>query len=349
MPGAVTRVLFILKRREDFNPVKHNPMGLSTGLYNSASYIVNMLNYKGVHAKLDVAIDNNCIDRLVTQFKPTHVVVEAMWVTPAKFAELVPLHPTVKWIVRLHSETPFIAGEGMAMNWLGDYMTNKNILIACNAPRMLEEVKMILKLKGKSEDKAIYLPNYYPQWYRNRAMIDRKSEYVNVACFGAVRPLKNHLLQALAALKFAGKIKRKLKFHINGGRQEMKGEPIMQNLKNLFLQIHSSGHELVIHEWEQREKFLNLCSSMDVGMQCSYSETFNIVAADLVSQGVPIVCSEEVPWISSLFSAKPSSCDDMANSLLFAYKFPKLNLWYNRGNLKSYTNKSEKIWLEYFK
>lgn len=58
-----SKVLFILKRREDFNAVTHSHVGLSTGLYNSASFVHNMLTDQGVESNLDVAIDNNCIDR----------------------------------------------------------------------------------------------------------------------------------------------------------------------------------------------------------------------------------------------------------------------------------------------
>ena len=128
-----TRILFILKRREDFIPIKHSPLGLSTGLYNSAKFMQEMLVNSGVDAEIEVAIDNNCIDRLVSRHKPTHVILEALWVVPSKFAVLTKLHPTVKWIVRLHSELPFMSGEGIAMDWLGDYSDFANIVIGINA------------------------------------------------------------------------------------------------------------------------------------------------------------------------------------------------------------------------
>ena len=140
------RILFILKRREDFNPVKHSPLGLSTGLFNSASFMDDMLKNLGIESALEVAIDNNCIDRLVTKHKPTHVIIEALWVVPSKFAILTKLHPNVKWIVRLHSEMPFMAGEGMAMDWIGDYVTYPQLIIGVNAPRMLDEVQTYLKI-----------------------------------------------------------------------------------------------------------------------------------------------------------------------------------------------------------
>ena len=76
----MTRVLFILKRREDYNAVLHSHVGLSTGLFNSASFVNDMLNHSGIDSELEVAIDNNCIDRLVTRHQPDYCIIEALWV-----------------------------------------------------------------------------------------------------------------------------------------------------------------------------------------------------------------------------------------------------------------------------
>ena len=110
------KILFILKRREDYNGIIHSHVGLSTGLFNSASFMNDMLNDAGVESKLVVVEDNNRIDSEVYKYKPTHVIIEALWVVPSKFAILADLHPTVKWIVRLHSELPFLANEGIALD-----------------------------------------------------------------------------------------------------------------------------------------------------------------------------------------------------------------------------------------
>lgn len=43
-------VLFILKRRPDYDPNEHSANGMSTGLFNSASFMSNMLIEHGVDA-----------------------------------------------------------------------------------------------------------------------------------------------------------------------------------------------------------------------------------------------------------------------------------------------------------
>jgi len=347
-----SKVLFILKRREDYNAVVHSAIGLSTGLYNSANFMNEMLNESGIESKLVVVTDNNDIDREVSQYKPTHVIIEALWVIPSKFSVLQKLHPNVTWIVRMHSETPFVAGEGMAMDWLGEYSNFQNVIIACNTPRFLQEIRNYLQFKNswcniEAEERVIYLPNYYPNDYRKKKMY-RNKDHVDVGCFGAIRPLKNHLLQAMSAVKFAEDIGKSLFFHVNIGRIEMKGDAVFHNLRGMFEQLHDRGHRLINHQWTPRENFLELCASMDIGMQVSFSETFNIVGADFVSQGVPLVGSKEIPWSSSLYNANPTESCDITAKLHSAYSFPTLNTWRNQNNLTAYCKKTRKIWVRYF-
>ena len=348
----VKKVLFILKRREDFNATAHSHVGLSTGLYNSASFVHNMLNDLGIESNLEVAIDNNCVDRLVTKHRPTHVIIEALWVVPSKFTVLQKLHPTVKWIVRLHSEMPFMAGEGNAMDWLGDYSRFKNIIVACNAPRMLRETRLYLQHLNQwdnatTNERVIYLPNYYPQDYVAKPF--KKNKYwIDIGCFGAVRPLKNHLLQAFGAIEFAEKIGKQLRFHVNAGRIEMQGGPALNNLKGLFQQISDHGHQLVNHQWTPREGFLELCSTMDIGLQVSFSETFNIVGADVISQGVPLVGSVEIPWAIPFTGANPTESSEICDKLMLAYRLPQTNVRLNQWALTRYTNKTAKGWDKYF-
>ena len=262
-----------------------------------------MLTDLGITSNLVVVTDNNDIDREVTKYKPTHVIIEALWVVPTKFAVLQDLHPTVKWIVRLHSELPFIANEGIALDWVGEYLKYRNVSVAVNSPRMLDEIGMFESLSNSrnvvDDSKVSFLPNYYPTEMKSKQLNIKEDKVINISCFGAVRPLKNHLNQAFAAIKFAEKYGLKLNFHINSSRIEMKGQPVVHNLMSLFEHIYDKGHKLINHEWYDREGFLKVCADIDIGMQASISETFNIVGADHVSQGTPIIGTFfEIPWMT---------------------------------------------------
>ena len=346
-----TKVLFILKKRHDYNSEHHSNVGLSTGLYNSASFMNDMLNENGVHSEIVVVNDNNDIDREVKKHKPTHVIIEALWVVPEKFKVLGKLHPKVKWIIRLHSDVPFLANEGVAFDWIGKYVLYPNVSVAANSLNALEDLRTYIHSKYgfttcTVKKQIIYLPNYYPQEYNEKTHNCNKNE-LNISCFGAIRPLKNQVIQAIASIKLAEFLGKKLNFHINSGRIEQKGESIYKNLKELFEK--NKKHKLVINNWVPRKEFLKLCGKMDIGMQVSFSETFNIVSADVVSQSVPIVASNEIPWISRLFSAKTTSVNSIFFKLLLSYFFSKINVMINQYKLTSYTSHSRNIWLERFK
>jgi hypothetical protein len=71
------------------------------------------------------------------------------------------------------------------------------------------------------------------------------------------------------------------------------------------------------------------------------------VGADIISQGVPLVGSVEIPWLAMGIS-DPTNSEDICKSLTTAYKHPKLNVKLNQFGLTHYTNKTKKIWDKYF-
>ncbi len=338
-------VLFILKRRPDFDPTQHTAIGMQTGLYNSAKFMSDMLNDNSITSSIEVVIDNNCIDRVVAQHTPRYVIIEALWVVPSKFEVLSKLHPEVTWIVRIHSETPFIANEGIAFEWICGYAKYNNVILGVNSTRMLHDVEIVYGSMGIS-GKTMYLPNYYPQEMKHKPYVDK--DFINVGCFGAVRPLKNHLIQAISAIRFAESIGKRLHFHING-RVEGKGEPVLNNLKGLFTNLYNKKHILIFHPWVTREKFVIECGKLDIGMQVSFSETFNIVSADIVSQGVPLVASPEVIWSNRKYCADPTSSNSIYNSLMQTFNNVQDNVTTNQDKLIAYTNNSKLTWLKTLK
>jgi len=82
-----------------------------------------------------------------------------------------------------------------------------------------------------------FLKNYYPideDNYPHVKYFDPENTEINIGCFGAFRQLKNHLIQAVAAIEFAEKNNFKLNFHINVGRMEQNGNNPYKNVKNIF-------------------------------------------------------------------------------------------------------------------
>jgi hypothetical protein len=333
------KVLFILKKRQSSHT---GYASVSSGLLNSARFVSDMLNKNGIESNLVEVQDNNCIDREVSKYRPTHVVIEALWVVPSKFEVLTKLHPNVQWIIRLHSDISFLANEGIAIEWIYEYLKYDNVKISAND----WETNFNFELLTNKE--FVYLPNYYPVGFLN---INHPKPFfrkvLNVGCFGAVRPLKNQLIQAVAAIDFADTYKKKLRFHINTQRIEGRGEPVLKNLRELFK--NNPRHELIEHGWLSHNEFIDLVQRMDIGLQVSFSETFNIVSADFVNNNIPVVTSNEVDWVNPVFYANPSKVESIVSKMkraLFSSVF-KLN-FLNKISLWYYSFKSEKIWTKYF-
>jgi len=331
------KVLFVLKKKQTSHS---NYSSISSGLLNSARFVSEMLNKNGIESHLVEVIDNNCIDREVTKYQPTHVIIEALWVVPSKFEVLTKLHPNVQWIIRLHSDISFLANEGIAMEWIYDYLKYPQIKISANDLETNHNFEML------TNKDFIYLPNYYPVGFFNKNKpkeVCRK--VINIGCFGAIRPLKNQLIQAVAAIDYANSYNKKLRFHINIKRIEGKGEPVLKNLRELFK--NNPKHQLVEHDWLDHDKFIDLVQSMDLGMQVSFTETFNIVTADFVNNNIPVVVSKEISWVNPLFFANTSKVDSIFGKIKTALFFSKLK-FLNKLGLWWYSFRSERIWTTYF-
>jgi len=317
-PRRRSRVLFICKRRRGYWGVREQSGGdLSSGLHNSVTFLVEMLAGLGVAAELVEVVDNNAIDREVTAYRATHAIIEALWVVPEKFDVLKKRHPRVQWIVRTHSEAPFLANEGIATGWLAGYL-KRGIEIMCNSAAAQAQLRVMAADFGDAEALVSYGPNFYPLPGRV-ALVPHApvaKDEVHIGCFGAIRPLKNHLLQAIAAIAFANAQGRKLRFYINAGRIEGGAAPVVNNLRALFAGSAGGRHVLIEQDWLPHPQFLmQLASTIDISMQVSFSETFNIVAADSAAVGLPVVGSAAIPWLGCYAQVPPGDVEAIEAAL----------------------------------
>jgi hypothetical protein len=356
------RILFCLKWRvvpydgaswgwiEPGTPTQPGAKLLSHGLNNSCRFVVDMLNEAGVEAKLVQVADDNEIWKEIVAYDPTMVVLEAYWARPKKITDLAARFPGLPIVVRGHSSTPFLAEDSVGFPWALGYL-NAGAAVGQNDMRHVEEMRFLARSvvglsDAEARDRVPYLPNYYPL---ERGPISTKpndGEFVDVGCFGAIRSLKNHVGQAIAAMMFAERIGRRLRFHINGDRLERGGQAVSMALEALFA---DGDHELVRHAWiPTHVEFLALVAEMDLVTQVSFAETFNIVAADAASQGVPLVTSAEIPWGSPFFRASPTDVADIAHKMHAAWEMRFLRRDNpNRLGLKDFDFRARQAWLAF--
>lgn len=335
------RILFIVKFRENYDGscgYDGTPASYG-GLYYSALFVVQMLSAAGVKAKLVQVCDNNDIDRAVAEYKPTTVIIEALWVVPEKFSQLRALHPTVQWVIRSHSEIPFLAYEGVAIEWTNRYVRQPNVSIAANSLYATRDFQGVV-----GEDyayKVHYLPNFYPP---SPTEPKTPNGILDIGSFGAIRPLKNQLIQGLAAIEFARQSRKKMRFHINT-RTEQCGDAVLKNLTAMF---SYAGYPLIRHQWENRTEFLATLATTDIGMQVSFSETFDITAADTVSLGIPLVTSNEVVWASRYCKAEETNTASIVAKLQLVSSAVKETLVQtNIHRLRRFCEESRALWLDF--
>jgi len=331
------RILFILKKRQVYSETEAEYSTVHSGLYNSANFVNQMFQGTKFESKLVEVVDNNQIDKEVSIYRPDIVIIEALWVVPEKFDVLTQLHPDVKWVVRLHSETAFLANEGVAMEWLKKYDTKPNVFISSNSKYLISAFKDVLK------SEVSYTPNYYPTdsifGYKS---IKNKNKLI-VGCFGAIRPLKNQFTQAIAAIKYAENENLILEFHMNAARVEQNGQNPLKNIKALF---ERTRHKLVLHDWLSHDDFLRLVSKMDIGLQVSLTETYNIVTADFIRMGVPIVTSDEMNIVSGFSHASTKDIDNIIKVIRFNLAFNPILSLINKIKLKCSSYRAKKEWFK---
>lgn len=327
----VTKVLVLTKERLDY-------AGNTIGLANSADFLTIALNSLGYDTKAVKVIDGNSIDKELHLFKPKVCVLEALWVTPDKLRELTRLHSQVAFIVRVHSNLPFLSMEGTAIEQIKELSNIEGVLVASNNEGTSKELVEVFGLD------IPYLPNIYQasHYSPSKPLSKAHDSILDISCFGAVRPLKNHLIQALAAIHASDILKKILHFHINGTRIEQKADPI---LKNTVAAFKDTRHKLVLHDWESHEKFLKTVSKMDLGLQVSFSESYNIVTADHVHVGIPVVVSDEIKWLDKTTHASCTDLFSISDKIIHQLKYNQTQ--HNKTDLEMFNGKARKVWSKF--
>jgi hypothetical protein len=95
--------------------------------------------------------------------------------------------------------------------------------------------------------------------------------------------------------------------------------------------------------------FINLIQSMDIGLQVSYTESFNIVTANFVNNNKIIIVSEDIDWMPSYLQVCPTDYNKLIDKIMFAYRYRNNRLIKAPMliSLINYNNKSQSIWTKF--
>ena len=137
----------------------------------------------------------------------------------------------------------------------------------------------------------------------------------------------------------------KLRLHINTARVEQKGENVLKNLRALFV---DTRHELVEHGWLKHKDFVKLVGTMDICLQVSISETYNIVAADVVNQRVPVVTTDEIPFVNYFSSVNSNkNVENIIYTMKFNLRFKTVLTILNKFYLFVNSKRAKMVWMNF--
>ena len=299
-PQAERRIVLAYKNM----PVAHNVSHIGLGV--SALNTAKVLQENGIYSDVWPTLGaKQLADRIAAANpQPSHVVLGAPWIKALDLqAFLVFRFPHIQFAVTCHSNVGFLAADPQAITNFRDDLDLEqgalNFQAAGNSQRFCQ---FILNSYGRP---CTYLPNLY---YLGDAIAQQRRNWsggtLRVGSFGAVRPLKNHISAAAAALQLSDKLHTDVEFHISVGRIEG-GYTVVRAIEAML--NGSPAVKLVKDDWYQWPKFRHVVKSMHLLLQPSFTETFNMVTADGASESVPSVVSDAIEWAPDHWKA---DCDD---------------------------------------
>lgn len=239
----------------------------------------------------------------------THVVIAAPWIPTEGLQQLCTLFPHIQFAVNCHSNVGFLQADTRGVKLIREAldleMSVHNFHVAANSKKM---TRWVMDAYGSS---CVTLPNLY---YLSDMDSAQRPMYANgtlrIGAFGATRPQKNFLCAVGAAVELSYQLKVNTEIWVNTGRLEGGGGCILDAAKQMVLGLPSV--HLLEAPWSTWPQFRRLIGSMHLLFQPSDTESFNMVTADGIAEGVPSVTSYAIDWVPQHWKATLDDCFDMA-------------------------------------
>ena len=280
------------------------------GLGVNALHTAKVLRKHGIRCDIAPVWDVDGLRKALQTYMPTHVIIEAFWIKGPEMSQLCMDFPAIQFVVRCHSQIGFLQVEPGAIGTMRDLLRLQEILLNLTVSTNTSRLQVFVERTYKS--RCLLLPNLYDIERVNRQPgVVHDHRNLRIGCFGAHRLLKNHTTSAAAALMIADRRGCDLEFYINSGRAEnAQSKSIKLALENMFADLRWA--KIIEVPWEEWSSFRLTVSHMDLTIQASFTETFNIVSSDSVAEGVPAVVGPAIEWAPESWKAEPDDADDIA-------------------------------------
>jgi hypothetical protein len=241
------------------------------------------------------------------QSPASHVVISAPWIQTNDLGLLCAEFKETQFAVTCHSNLGFLQADPSAMRLVREGLelrrTNWNFRMAANSRRLSDWVQAAYGTP------CTHLPNLYHLDPTQPKRERYSGGTLRIGAFGATRALKNLMTAAGAALEIANAKRADLEFWISSGRNEGAGS-VVEAVKQM---MNGLPHvKLVENGWQSWTQFRRTVRHMHLLLQPSYTESFNVVTADGVAEGVPSVVSDAIDWAPNSWKAPVDDAHAMA-------------------------------------
>ena len=237
--------------------------------------------------------------------KLTHVVISAPWMSGHDLRALLVHFPDIKFVVLSHSNVGFLQADPGGVYLLREYHKLArefgNFKVGGNSKKFVDW------LDQAYGDEAVLLPNLSPSG--DPLEKSWSGGALKIGAFGAVRPEKNFMTAAAAAVAIQAELGVPVELHMSTG-----GEGDQGLTAPAIDQMCDGQIKVIRHPWMFWDGFIQLIASMDLLIQVSYTESFNMVTADGISVGVPSVVSPAIYWAPPEWKAEPDDALDVASA-----------------------------------
>lgn len=247
-----------------------------------------------------------------THEKPlTHVVISAPWLSIYDLERMLEHFKHTQFVILSHSNIGFLQADPDGMYLFRQYhaLAHRfhNLKIGGNSSKFVHWMR---KCYG---DDIVLLPNLYPVEPHIQPKVWTRGTPLKIGAFGAVRPQKNFMTAAAAAVAIQKHLRVPVELHMSDGGEGDCGTTVPA----IDQMVSGTGVTVIRHPWCYWDDFIQLIKAMDLMIQVSYTESFNMVTADGISVGVPSVVSPAIYWAPEDWKAEPDDAMDVAETGIY--------------------------------
>jgi len=283
-------------------------IGLGVAAINTAK----VLRREGIRTEVWPILDANDLRDRLKAAPAKDVIISAPWIPSDELQSIANHYADTQFTVTCHSNVGFLQADRNGVKLVRELMElelgTHNIHLAGNCRRFCDWVHSAFAAP------CAYLPNlYYLDEHSGRpAHPSQPGDVLRIGAFGATRPLKNFMSAAGAAIELGRRMRRPLELWVSAGRAEGGGETVLASVKEMLAGLPDV--KLVLSGWQSWPKFRKVVSHMHLLLQPSYTESFNMVTADGIAEGVPSVVSSAIDWAPDYWKADIDDVLDIARA-----------------------------------